>query len=174
MIAKLALLVVSPFVAMGVFLGTTGVVLVDVRESCPDNMHLVIPVPLALAQVGLSFAPDEAKYIHCPEFARYQRVAEKVLRELQRGPDGVLVEVHDRSDDVRIEKIGDSLRIHVREAGGETVECRLPIRAALRTIRAYDGEGFPTKAAIWALRSAPRGTLVHVQDGSDEVTIRLL
>ena len=174
MIAKLALLVVSPFVAMGIFLGTTGVVLVDVRETAPDNMHLVIPVPLALAQVALTFAPDEAKYVSCPEFARYRHVAERILQELQRAPDGVLVEVHDGSENVKIEKDGATLRIHVNGSEGETVECRVPIRAVLKAVQAYDGEGFPTKAAIWALRSAPRGTLVHVHDGSSEVSIRLL
>jgi hypothetical protein len=175
MIAKIALIAVSPFVLMSVLLGATGVVLVDVRETGCDNMHLTIPVPLALAQVALTFAPDEAKYIRCPQFARYQEVTLKVLHELEKAPDGVLVEVHDGSDDVVIRKDGRLLRISVKSADGESVECALPIKGAIQAVRAYDGQGFPTKAALYALRHSPRGrTLVHVKDGSDEVHIRLL
>ena len=174
MIAKLALIIAAPFVLTGILFGATGVALVDVRESAPESHHLTVPVPLLLAQAALTFAPAEAKYVSCPEFARYRKVAETVLRELDRAPDGVLVEVHNDGDSVLIEKVGKVLRIDIENQTGESVQCRLPIQSALKAVEAYDGHGFPTKAAFWALRRAPRGTLVHVKDGADEVTVRLL
>jgi hypothetical protein len=174
MIAKLALICATPFVLAGILFGATGVAVVDVRENAPEAHHLTIPVPLLLAQAALTFAPNEAKYISCPEFARYRKVAATVLYELDRAPDGVLVEVHDHGDSVLIEKVGKVLRIDIQNQNGESVQCRLPIQSAIKAVEAYDGRGFPTKAAFWALRRAPRGTLVHVKDGSDEVTVRLL
>jgi hypothetical protein len=174
MIVKFALICATPFVLLGTVLGITGVALVDVKDSGPDGHHLTIPVPLLVAQAALTFAPDEAKYVECGQFARYQKVATTILDELEHAPDGVLVEVHDNGDSVLIRKEGSLLRINVDEAAGETVECNLPIRSAIKAVEAYDGHGFPTKAAFWALRRAPHGTLVHVKDGEDEVTVRLL
>jgi hypothetical protein len=174
MIVKLALICASPFVLMGMLLGVTGVAVVDVRDGAPDGHHLTIPVPLLVAQAALTFAPDEAKYVACPQFARYQKVAATVLKELEHAPDGVLVEVHDGDDSVLIQKVGGVLCIDVKSADGESVECNLPLRSAIKAVEAYDGHGFPTKAAFWALRRAPRGILVHVKDAQDEVTVRLL
>jgi len=174
MIVKLALICATPFVLMGTLLGITGVAVVEVKDGGPDGHHLTIPVPLLIAQAALTFAPDEAKYVECSPFARYQRVAATILDELEHAPDGVLVEVHDNGDSVLIRKEGNLLRINVDEASGETVECNLPLRSAMKAVESYDGHGFPTKAAFWALRRAPHGTLVHVKDGEDEVTVRLL
>ena len=174
MIVKLALICATPFVLMGTLLGITGVAVVEVKDGGPDGHHLTIPVPLMIAQAALTFAPNEAKYVECPQFARYQKVAATILEELDHAPDGVLVEVHDGGDNVLIRKEGNVLRITVDEASGETVECNLPLKSAIKAIQAYDGHGFPTKAAFWALRRAPHGTLVHVKDGEDEVTVRLL
>jgi len=174
MIAKLALICASPFVLIGMLLGVTGVAVVDIKDSGPDGHHLTIPVPLMIAQAALTFAPDEAKYVECPKFARYQKVAATILEELEHAPDGVLVEVNDQGDHVLIRKEDNVLRISVDESSGESVECNLPLKSAIKAVLAYDGHGFPTKAAFWALRRAPHGTLVHVKDGEDEVTVRLL
>ena len=129
---------------------------------------------MTIAQAALTFAPEQAKYVACPQFARYQKVAGTVLEELEHAPDGVLVEVNDEGSSVLIRKEGPLLRINVNEASGESVECNLPLKSAIKAVEAYDGHGFPTKAAFWALRRAPHGTLVHVKDGEDEVTVKLL
>src|SRR6185503_10611787 len=102
MIAKLALICASPFVLIGMLLGVPGVAVVDIKDSGPDGHHLTIPVPLMIAQAALTFAPDEAKYVECPKFARYQKVAATILEELEHAPDGVLVEVNDQGDHVLI------------------------------------------------------------------------
>ena len=60
---KVAAILATPLVASGLFLGATGVLLVDVREGGPDGMHIVVPVPLIVAQAALSFAPEEARMV---------------------------------------------------------------------------------------------------------------
>jgi hypothetical protein len=172
MLAKIGIALATPFLGMMLLVGATGVMVVDVQEGGIDGHHFVIPVPLVLAQAALTFVPAEAKYISCPEFAPYQDLAEKVLKELESIPDAVLVEVEDGSESVRIWKDGSLIRVEVRD-DGESVDCAFPIKSALQIIEAYDGNGFPTKAAIWGLRRAPMGTLVNVQDGDDTVKISM-
>ena len=172
MILKLGLLLASPFILATVVFGATGVVLVDVQEE--DGMHIVIPVPILLAQAALSFAPNEAKYVEAPEFAPYMELADSVLEELQYVEDFTMVEIEDGDDSVMIRKVGDELLVDVSSRGGEQVLCRVPIKGAARVLASYDGYGFTTKSAVAALRSASRGDLVHVQDGGDTVRIRKL
>jgi hypothetical protein len=172
MLVKVGIALAAPFLGMVLLVGATGVMVVDVQEGGIDGSHFVIPVPLVLAQAVMTFVPDEAKYIECPEFAPYQDLAVKILKELERIPDGVLVEVEDGSESVRVWKEGSLIRVSVQD-DHESVDCRFPIKSALQVIQAYDGNGFPTKAAIWGLRRAPMGTLVNVQDGHDKVKISM-
>ncbi len=170
---KLGLILASPFLLVALVVGATGIAVVDVHEGGPDGTHLVVPVPLILAQAALTFAPHEAKYVECPDLAPYEDLADEIVRELRKAPDFTLIEVHDAEDDVIIRKVDGVLDISVRD-GEDDVHCRVPLKSAQRLIAAYDGHGFPTKAAVWALRDAPRGELVHVTDGEDEVRIRIL
>jgi len=172
MVFKLGIVLATPFILMAVVMGASGVVVVDIREGGEDGMHLVIPVPLALAQAALTFAPDDAKYIECAEFAPYQEVAEKILMELGDTPDFVMVEVEEGNERVLVQKVGGKIQIDVEDGSSEQVHVNLPIESALKIVRSYDGNGFPTKAAIWGLKKAHMGTLVHVTDGDDEVKIR--
>jgi hypothetical protein len=172
MLLKLGMLVASPFILIALLIGTTGVVVVDVQEGGPGGNHLVIPVPIALAQTAMTFAPSEAKYIDCPEFAPYQELVVRILKELEDAPDFVLAEIDDQDQHVLVKKEKGRLVVEVTEGDQEQVTCNLPIRSALRMVEAYDGAGFPTKAAIWSLKSAPSGLLVHVKDGEDEIKIR--
>jgi hypothetical protein len=170
---KLGILVATPFLLVALVFGATGVAVVNVQESGPGGTHLVIPVPLVLAQVALTFAPHEAKYVECSDFAPYAPLAEKIVAELRKAPDFTLIEVQEDDQHVMIKKVGKFLEVNVEERG-ETVHCRVPLKAAERFLASYDGQGFPTKAAIWALRGTPHGELVHVRDGGDEVSVRIL
>ena len=170
---KLGIFLAAPFLLVAMVFGATGIAVVNVQEAGPGGTHLVIPVPLVLAQAALTFAPHDAKYVECPDLAPFAPIAEKVMAELRKAPDFTLVEVQQDDQHIVIRKIGKCLEVNV-EDGDETVQCRVPLKAAERFLAAYDGHGFPTKAAIWALRGAPRGELVHVNDGEDEVSIRIL
>ncbi len=50
----------------------------------------------------------------------------------------------------------------------------MPVKSVARILAAHDREGFSTTGLIKALRHAPRGDLVHVRDGQDEVRITRL
>ena len=93
MLAKLGIVVAAPFLFRALIIGTTGLAVVEVDAE--DGPHLVIPVPLILAQAALAFAPHDAKYVECPEFAPYQDLAERVLEELASVEDFVMVEVEE-------------------------------------------------------------------------------
>lgn len=152
----------------------TSVLTVDVETA--DAPRMVIPVPVPVAQAALVFAPDEAKRIEAPELARYLPYVERGLSALREAPNARLIEVRDRDDHVEITKQDDRLRIRVREAGdGARVDVDVPLAAAEAALRAYDRVGgtFDTGELLSALRSAPRGNLVHVLDGTDEVTIEV-
>jgi hypothetical protein len=170
---KIGAIVATPFLISALFLGATGVLLVDVREGGPDGTHIVFPVPLIVAQAALSLAPAEARYVKCENFGRYQEIAVRLAEELSRCPDFIIAEVVERDESVLVRKEGTCITVDVKEAN-EQVHCRLPLKAVARILASYDGEGFSTSAMIRALRSAPRGDLVHVRDGQDEVRITRL
>lgn len=171
--AKVGIALAAPFLLTAIMVGATGLVVVDVKEGGPDGHHFMIPVPLVLAQAALTFAPNEARYVECPEFAPYQDLTVRILEELESIPDAVLVEVEDGGDSVLIRKEGENILVNVTEGDRQSVECKVPLPTALEIVRAYDGTGFPTMTAIKGLRKASMGTLVHVQDGSDEIRIRM-
>ena len=173
MLAKVGIAIAAPFLLTAIFIGATGVVVVDVKEGGPDGHHFVIPVPLVVAQVALSFAPEEAKYVECPEFAPYRDLALRILEELESIPDAVLVEVKDGGEHVLIRKEGNNLRVNVVDGADTVVDCKVPLKMAKKIIRDYDGTGFHTMAAIKGLGRASMGTLVHVQDGEDVVKVRM-
>lgn len=170
---KIGIIIAAPFLLMALALGATGIVVVDVQEGGPDGNHIVVPVPLVLAQVALGFAPDEARYVECTELADYHEIAEKIVAELREIEDFTMVEVIEGNENVLIRKVGDSLLVDVLD-GDEEVHCRVPLKAVGRMLASYDGEGFSTRKLIWAVRGAGRGQLVHVIDGDDEVKIRIL
>ncbi len=145
--------------------------IVDVREGGPDGMHIIVPVPLSLARLALNFAPAEAKYVQVPEIAEYLPYAERIVEELRKAPDGVLVSVEERDASVLVEKVGETLEVHV-EDGDTVVDVTVPLDAVLDVLRAYDGEGFDTRDLIRAIGRA-HGNLVHVRDGDREIKIRI-
>jgi hypothetical protein len=167
MMSKLvAGLLVVPAVFLGLLLSADYAV-VDVRQG--DGMRLIVPVPLALARLALSFAPPEARYVHVPEVADYLPHAERIVAELRGVDDGLLVSVEDRDQTVRIEKVGDALQIFVDE-GDSVVDVSVPLDAVIDMLRAYDGRGFDTRDLVRAVGRAD-GDLVHVRDRDQEVKI---
>jgi hypothetical protein len=167
MMSKLvAGLLVVPAVFLGLLLSADNAV-DDVRQG--DGMRLIVPVPLALARLALSFAPPEARYVHVPEVADYLPHAERIVAELRGVDDGLLVSVEDRDQTVRIEKVGDALQIFVDE-GDSVVDVSVPLDAVIDMLRAYDGRGFDTRDLVRAVGRAD-GDLVHVRDRDQEVKI---
>ena len=59
MVTKLAALALLPTVLVGGVVMNTSVLIVDVKD---DDVHITVPVPLALAQVVLAFALGFAQF----------------------------------------------------------------------------------------------------------------
>lgn len=157
--------------AAGATVAATGVAWVDVREGGPNGTHIVVPVPLMVAEVAASFAPiPDVNAEIDPEAREHLGAARKVLDALRESPDGELVSVEDKDQTVLIAKEGDTLRVHV-SGKDEDVTVNVPLEAAAEVIRP-DGRINPA-AAIRGLRYARFQTLVEVRDGDDHVKVSL-
>lgn len=154
----------------GLLLYSTGLAVVDVRQNGPDGTHLIIPVPLALANAALWFVDDKQTRIEIPEFAEHREAAIRLARELQRAPDGRFVEVEGPREHVTVEKSGDTLIVEVHD-GEDEVLVHVPIAAIEELLESYDGHAFAAEDVLAAVRRAPSGEWVRVRDGADHVRV---
>ncbi|MFQ5744036.1 MAG: hypothetical protein ACE5HV_10660 [Acidobacteriota bacterium] len=162
-------LLIIPAILLGLLLSADYVV-VDVRAGGPQGHHLIIPVPLFLAQVAVRFAPSEAQYIAVPEIAPYLPAIEQAVDELRGARDGVLVSVEEGEEKVLVAKAGENIKVDVVEGEDEEVHVTVPLDAAKDILSHYDGEGFRTRELVKVIRSLS-GDLVHLRDGDEEVKI---
>ena len=117
----------------GAVLFHQGAITVNVKEKHKDGHHIYIIAPATLATWGVKLIPDK-HFPRLPEEARQVLpAATAAMMELERQPDFVLVEVENAREHVRIEKVGDKLRIDV-DSPREEVHISVPIRAARATI----------------------------------------
>jgi hypothetical protein len=161
--------VAVPAIAAG-SVAATGVVVVDVKEARGGH-HIVVPVPLALAQVAAAFVPLDKARTHIPrEAEQYMPVARQVLEALATSEDGELVRVEEPGQKVSIRKEGDILRIQVDD-GDEHVKVQVPIALALSVLPESGGQ-FSASQAVWGLQHARLTEVVNVQgrDG-EQVTV---
>ena len=161
--------VAVPAIAAG-SVAATGVVVVDVKEPRGGH-HIVVPVPLALAQVAAAFVPEEKMRLRLPrEAQQYMPVAKQVLAALAEAEDGELVRVEEPGQKVSIRKEGGIVRIQVDD-GDEHVKVQVPISLALSMLP-ESGSQFSASQAVWALQHARLTEVVNVQgkDG-EQVTV---
>lgn len=168
---KLAILLGVP-IAMLATVASLGVVVVDVREGGPDGSRIVVPVPLVFAQAALAIAPmaapvDKLRIPH--EAAEHMGLAREVVEALAAAPDGELVRVEQRDEQVLITKQGRSLRVHVT-GKRENVTVNVPLHLALSALPGEDGR-IRTAALAGALSSVRFTDLVDVRDGNDHVRV---
>jgi len=134
----------------------TGVVVVDVREG-RGGQHLVIPIPLAAAQVAAAFVPERDTRLHLGAQAeRYLPVAREVLSALAAAEDAELVKV----------KEGSLLHVRVHERG-QQVDVQVPIAVALSALPEAGGR-ISVSQAVWALQHARLTRVVDVQGADGE------
>jgi hypothetical protein len=161
--------VAVPAIAAG-SVAATGVVVVDVKEA-RGGQHIVVPVPLALAQVAAAFVPEDKMHLRLPrEAEQYMPVARQVLTALADAEDGELVRVEEPGKKVSIRKEGGVLRVSVDD-GAEHVKVQVPISLAL-SVLPEPGSRFSPSDAVWALQHARLTEVVNVQgrDG-EQVTV---
>jgi hypothetical protein len=155
--------VAVPIAGAGVVAGT-GVAWVDVKDP-HEGMHIVVPVPLILAQTAAAFVPAHKAHVKLGKAKQYLPVAREVVEALKGSPDGELVRVEERDEEVVIRKVGQMLEVRVKDHG-DNVAVNVPLDAALELIQ-EDGEITPW-AAVGALRHARFTQLVEVNSRSGE------
>lgn len=168
---KIAAVLALPLALVGT-LASSSCLVVDIQEGGPDGMHLVIPVPLALAQAALSFVPKEHTRIPCPEAAEYIPLAQRVIEELADIPDTELVRVEDDNEVVVISKVDGNLEVEVHGAH-EEVSVSLPLAAVADILESFDGETIEASDAVAALRRVSGTDLVHVRNGNGDEEVKI-
>jgi hypothetical protein len=168
---KLAVILGVP-VALLATVASLGVVVVDVREGGPDGNRIIVPVPLVLAQAALAVAPAvaPADKLRIPDEAlEHMGLAREVIEALAAAPDGELVRVEERDEQVVIAKEGRTLKVRV-SGSKENVSVNVPLHLVLEALP--DEHGHVRTAALAGALSAVRFTdLVDVQDGKDHVRV---
>ena len=168
---KLAIILGVP-IALLATIASLGVVVVDVREGGPDGNRIVVPVPLVFAQAALAVAPAvaPADKMRIPDEAlEHVGLAREVLEALAAAPDGELVRVEERDEQVVITKEGRSLRVRVT-GKKENVSVNVPLHLALQALPDEHGH-IRTAALAGALGGVRFTDLVEVQDGNDHVRV---
>ena len=168
---KLAIILGVP-IAMLATVASLGVVVVDVREGGPDGSRIIVPVPLVFAQAALALAPmaapaDKLRLPH--EAAEHMGLAREVIEALAAAPDGELVRVEERDEQVLITKEGRTLKVRVT-GKRENVTVNVPLHLALEALPGPDGR-IRIAALAGALGSVRFTDLVEVHDGKDHVRV---
>ncbi|MFI5007986.1 MAG: hypothetical protein ACHQKZ_11125, partial [Solirubrobacterales bacterium] len=146
-----------------------GIVVVDVREGGPDGTHIVVPVPLVLAQGALLFVPEEKVRVKLDRAEKYLPLARELVEALAQGPDGELVRVEEPGEEVVITKKGDTLEVRVQDKNDD-VAVNIPLALAMAAVP--DAHGRIRMADLAGALGSTRFTdLVDVQSGNDHVKV---
>jgi len=124
----------------GLLLAATGVASVRVHEKKAEGACFFVPVPAVALYAGAALVPrmmpaGERARMRSELGDRRQAIV-AILEELERSPDGVLVEVEEHGESVRIVKEGRSLEVRVRSADSD-VDVSLPAGVVTHLFRAF-------------------------------------
>jgi hypothetical protein len=134
-----ALVVAGSGVALAATVVRSGVITVHVSERSSDGVHLFLPVPAALVELGAGtlplWMPDDELARMRRHIGPWQPALRAAARALEECPDAVLVSVESRSERVRVTKDGDTLDVEVHSADAD-VHVSLPADALSRVLDA--------------------------------------
>jgi hypothetical protein len=116
-----------------------GMIEVNVQEKHADGSHIHFYVPATVATWGVHLAPQERLREQLRHSREHLALAQVALRELERVPDAVLVEVESSREHVRVEIRHGSILVNVDDEG-ETVHVAVPVRAARKVIEDLEAE----------------------------------
>lgn len=136
-VAIALLIFLMPVFAFGTAVAATGTVTVSVHERGADGVSLYIPVPALLLDLAVFAAPrlmpEEALAEARAEIAPFRSGLEALAEELERCPEGVLVEVQTPTEHVRIAKTWRSFEVEVDSEDAD-IRVSLPARLASRML----------------------------------------
>lgn len=97
-----------------------------------EDVTLFLPVPMVLADVALSLAPEKELARARRELAPYRGLVQAALQSLAECPNAVFVDIQAPGESVLISKEGGDLRVEIRSLHNGDVEVRVPLRAVQR------------------------------------------
>lgn len=107
----------------------SGFMWVDVRERGPDGHHIVLPVPMVLARMGVACVPSDVFADGAAQMQAALPAVGALCDALAKMPDAVLVDVQSTREQVQIAKRGGSLTIDVNDSDA-TVHLSVPLASA--------------------------------------------
>lgn len=103
----------------------SGIAIVDVKNH-RDGSHFFVPIPMALGNVGVALLPSNAFADMQRQIGPHKEILNAAIEELRNCPDGPLVQVQNKRENVLIEKKGDNLIVNVQDRH-EDVYIRVPL-----------------------------------------------
>jgi hypothetical protein len=128
-LTKLGVGALGTVLVAGAALSSEGFIHVRVREKRPDGTHLNLIVPAALVPAALHFVPAEKLGDGSEQLRQCLPIIDAAIPALEDSPDGVLVEVIDPEEHVRISKSWGALVVDVHDQEDD-VHVSVPLRAA--------------------------------------------
>jgi hypothetical protein len=149
-------------------------VIVDVETKNADQIHIVVPFPLVLADFATSLIPtDTFKDAKVPaELAEHREAIMASLECLLACPDATLVKVKNQDTRVLITKKSDTLHIEV-DAEGNQVRCAIPVAGIRNALENWDWQTFEPDVLLDALHEADGGPLIKVEAEDARVAISM-
>ncbi|MBV9340150.1 MAG: hypothetical protein JO159_04580 [Acidobacteria bacterium] len=132
-LAKLGIGMLGATLVSGAAVSSEGFIHVKVEEKQAEGTHINLIVPAALVPVTLRFVPPKYLVEASENLRPYMPIIDTAIPAVEDSPDGVLVEVADGSDQVRITKRGGSIVVDVNDTDA-TVHVSVPLRAAQSSI----------------------------------------
>lgn len=116
-----------------------GIIEVNVQEKKPEGSHVHLYIPATVATWGVQLAPKERVAEHLRGNAEHLALARQALRELEKLPDAVLVQVDSPKEHVRVALHGGSIVVDADDPG-ETVHVHVPVRAVRKVLEDLQAE----------------------------------
>ena len=132
-LAKLGLGVLGTALVGGAALSSEGFIYVNVQEKHPGGTHVHVFVPAALVPATLHFVPRRHFADSSHDMRDALPIIDAAIPALNDCPDGVLVEVKEPDEHVRVTKHGRSIVVDVNDPD-ETVHVSVPLIAAQSAI----------------------------------------
>jgi hypothetical protein len=132
-LAKLGAGVLGTALLGAAALSSEGFIHFKVHEKRVGGTRVNLIVPAALVPVSLKLVPDHRLAGASEQLRLYLPIIDAAVPALEDCPDGVLVEVIDENDHVRVKKDGGALVVDVNDPDN-VVHVSVPLRAAQSSI----------------------------------------
>jgi hypothetical protein len=163
--------------AAGVFLGLTIVtvlstswLVVYVHEK-DQGWRLMVPAPVFLADIALTYAGAHAERVDLPPEAReFLPMLRPLVDELAKAPDFEMVRVQEPGLDLSIRKVGQKFEVSVVE-DEQTVRVAVPMTALEAAARAAGDGQLRIGELAGALHGVSRTKLVDISQSDQDVVV---